>query len=95
MTPAQEEKLGQAMWEFEREQCVRGRRPPLPKTPVMSRVTTKAEARAEIVNSILPIYKTITPELMDILIPYRVTDRLIRIFMNAWEEMKDESISSL
>lgn len=87
-----EYKLGKAMWDFERRQILAGRREPFPCTPVIGKVSNVSEARREIRDKLLPIYRDITWELMDMCLPHRATDRLPDLFMRAWEQVKEEEI---
>ena len=87
-----EYKLGQAMWDFERRQVLAGRRGPLPCTPVIGTVANVSDAKREISTKLLPIYRDITWELIDMCIPNRLTDRLPDLFMIAWEKVKEEEI---
>ena len=87
-----EYKLGQAMWDFERRQVLAGRRGRLPCTPIIGSVGNVSDARREIRDKLLPIYRDITWELVDMCIPNRLTDRLPELFMRAWEQIKEEEI---
>lgn len=93
MTPEQEIKLGHAMWEFERHQCVLGKRDPLPCTPHVGKVTCISMGVEDLKSKLIPIYRTITPELLDRCIPNRTSDRLIDIFMKSWERIKEEDMA--
>lgn len=87
-----EHRLGQAMWDFERRQVLAGRRGPLPCTPVIGSVGNVSDAKREISTKLLPIYRDITWELVDMCIPNRLTDRLPELFMRAWEQVKEEEL---
>jgi len=87
-----EYRLGQAMWEYERKQILAGRRGPFPCTPMIGKVSNISEAKRELSQKLLPIYRDITWELIDMCCPNRLTDRLPELFMKAWEQVKEEEI---
>jgi len=81
-----EMKLGDSMYAYEIEQCLKGLRDPLPNTPILSKAKSNKEVEDNI-NNLLSIYGTITKELLDRCIMNRIDDRLINKYWNIWTKM--------
>mgnify|MGYP003135018738 FL=1 len=94
MTPVEERLLGDVMFSFEVSQICKGKRPPLPNTPVI----TMASTRKDVIETLSDIYKIYGFINRDLLKNIGDASKIVVTrFVNTWEEVGDEieSTSSL
>jgi len=78
--------LGDRMYAYEIDQCLKGLREPLPITPILSKVKSNKDVEDNI-NKLVSIYGTITKELLDKCLKKRIDDRLIDKYWKVWTKM--------
>tara|TARA_Y100000385_G_C13087314_1_gene637021 strand:+ start:2056 stop:2340 length:285 start_codon:yes stop_codon:yes gene_type:complete len=94
VTPVEEKLLGDVMFSFEVSQICKGKRPPLPKTPLL----TMARTHEDVVNTLTDIYKIYGLVNKDLL--KNIGDAssiIVTRFANTWKRVGDkiENTSSL